>query len=235
MTRTAVAIRHVAFEDLGAFEATFFENGLDVRYLDVGLDDLSQLDPGADEVAVILGGPIGACDDRVYPFLRQEMTYLERRIAQERATVGICLGAQLMARALGARVYPANEKEIGFFPVDLTAEGSSSCLASIRDATVLHWHGDTFDLPRGAVRLASTRICENQAFSYGRNAIGFQFHPELGAKGFERWLIGHALELATAGIDVDKLRSQHESARFDLEKRARACLRSYLDNCFNAV
>ena len=135
-----------------------------------------------------------------------------------------------MARSLGARVYPTSQKEIGLFPVDLTPEGNNCCLASIRDAAVLHWHGDTFDLPKGAVRLASTRICENQAFCYGRNALGFQFHPEVGAKGFERWLIGHTLELTIAGIDVNRLRSEHESARFDLEKRARACLRSYLDN-----
>jgi GMP synthase (glutamine-hydrolysing) len=230
MARTVVAIRHVAFEDLGAFEAVFLENGLDVRYLDVGRDDLSRLNPGQDEVAVILGGPIGAYDDRIYTFLRQEIAYIERRIAQGRSTIGICLGAQLMARSLGARVYPASEKEIGFFPIDLTPEGRSSCLTSVRDAAVLHWHGDTFDLPPGAVRLASTRICENQAFSYGRNAIGFQFHPEMGAKGFESWLIGHALELAAVGIDVNKLRSQHESARFDLERRARDCLRLWLGN-----
>jgi GMP synthase (glutamine-hydrolysing) len=228
MTRTALAIRHVAFEDLGAFEAVLLESGLAVRYLDAGLDDLDQLDPGQDDVAVILGGPIGAYDDRIYPFLRQEMAYIEKRIAQERPTIGICLGSQLMARSLGARVYPADEKEIGFFPVELTPEGNRSCLAAIGDAVVLHWHGDTFDLPKGAVRLASTRICENQAFSYGRSAIGFQFHPEIGAKGFERWLIGHALELATVGIDVNTLRDEHESARFDLERRARECLRRLL-------
>jgi GMP synthase (glutamine-hydrolysing) len=230
MTPTAVAIRHVAFEDLGAFETVFLENGLNVRYLDVGFDDLSRLDPGQDEVAVILGGPIGACDDRSYPFLRHEVAYIEKRIAAGHPTIGICLGAQLMARSLGARVYPASEKEIGFFPVELTPDGGKSCLASIRDTAVLHWHGDTFDLPPGAVRLASTRICENQAFSCGRNAIGFQFHPEIGAKGFERWLIGHTLELAVAGIDVNTLRNQHESARVDLERRARECLRLWLGN-----
>jgi len=230
-----IAIRHLAFEDLGAFEAVFLERGLEVRYFDVGLDDLSRLDPEQDEVAVILGGPIGAYDDRTYPFLHQEVAYIEKRMVRGLPTIGICLGAQLMARSFGARVYPACKKEIGFFPVDLTPEGDSSCLAYIRGAPVLHWHGDTFDLPTGAVRLASTPICENQAFSYGRNAIGFQFHPEMGAMGFERWLIGHALELAVAGIDVNKLRSEHESVRFDLERRAHECLRVWLSNVGEAA
>ena len=180
MTRTVVAIRHLAFEDLGAFEDVFREGGLDVRYVDAGLDDLASLDSGEDDIAVILGGPIGACDDRKYPFLKAEAAYIEKRLAHGRATLGICLGAQLMARSLGARVYPATEKEIGFFPICLTREGNRSCLASLLGEVVLHWHGDTFDLPSGAKRLASTRICENQAFSFGDNAIAFQFHPEIG-------------------------------------------------------
>ena len=228
MTRTVVAIRHVAFEDLGAFEAVFLESGFDVRYVEAGVDDLGGLDPGDDEIAVILGGPIGACDDRQYPFLKREIAYIERRLERGRAIIGICLGAQLMARTLGARVYPATGKEIGFFPIDLTRDGNRSCLASVLDARVLHWHGDTFDLPAGAVRLASTQVCENQAFSYGDNAIAFQFHPEMGSIGFERWLIGHTLELAIAGIDVNELRREYESVRFDLESRARQCLRLWL-------
>jgi GMP synthase (glutamine-hydrolysing) len=218
----------LAFEDLGAFEAVFLESGLDVRYVDAGVDDLSCLNAGDDDIAVILGGPIGACDDRIYPFLKTEAAYIEERLARGRATVGICLGAQLMARSLGARVYPATAKEIGFFPVDLTRDGNRSCLASVLGAPVLHWHGDTFDLPAGAVRLASTRICENQAFSYGDNAIAFQFHPEMGSIGFERWLIGHTVELGGAGIDVNGLRQEYQSVRFDLETRARLCLRLWL-------
>ncbi|MGY3484670.1 GMP synthase (glutamine-hydrolyzing) [Bradyrhizobium sp. USDA 4011] len=229
MTRTVVAIRHLAFEDLGAFEDVFRQSGLDVRYVDAGIDDLSSLDPGDDDIAVILGGPIGAYDDSKYPFLKVEADYIERRLGHKRATLGICLGAQLMARSLGARVYPANDKEIGFFPVDMTRDGNRSCLASLLGEPVLHWHGDTFDLPSGAVRLASTQICENQAFSFGDNAIAFQFHPELGSVGFERWLIGHTCELAVVGIDVCKLRREYKSLRFKLEARARACLRLWLN------
>jgi GMP synthase (glutamine-hydrolysing) len=228
MTGTVIAIRHLPFEDLGAFEAVFLECGLDVRYVEAGIDDLSRLDPGDDDITVILGGPIGACDDRIYPFLKAEAAYLGEGLTRGHAMIGICLGAQLMARVLGSRIYPASEKEIGFFPVDLTRAGNRSCLASVRSARVLHWHGDTFDLPAGAVRLASTRVCENQAFSYGDNAIAFQFHPEMGSIGFERWLIGHTLELAVAGIDVNELRKNYELLRFDLESQARQCLRLWL-------
>ena len=101
-------------------------------------------------------------------------------------------------------------------------------MASVLGARVLHWHGDTFDLPAGALRLASTRVCENQAFSYGDNAIGFQFHPEMGSTGFERWLIAHTVELTVANIDVNELRRNYELVRFDLESRARECLRLWL-------
>jgi GMP synthase (glutamine-hydrolysing) len=228
MTRTVVAIRHLAFEDLGVFETVFRESGFDVRYVDAGLDGLDDLNPGEDDIAVVLGGPIGACDDRLYPFLKAELAYIDKRLQRGRATIGICLGAQLMARSLGARVYPASRKEIGFFPVDLTPAGHQSCLAGIAGARVLHWHGDTFDLPDGATRLASTPVCENQAFSYAKNAIAFQFHPEVGSFGFERWLIGHSLELGLAEIDVNELRKDHESVRSELDLQARQCLRHWL-------
>ena len=224
MTRTAIAIRHLAFEDLGSFETVLVENGFQVRYIDAGINDFDHLDPAEDDVAIILGGPTGACDDRFYPTLKAEAAYIEERLLQGRPIMGICLGAQLIARSLGSRVYRASEKEIGFFAVDLTPRGGASCLASLRGAPVLHWHGDTFDLPTGAVKLASTRVCENQAFSYGDNAIAFQFHPEIGAAGFERWLVGHAFELDAARLDVNELRRKYHSIRFDLESRAHECL-----------
>jgi GMP synthase (glutamine-hydrolysing) len=155
----------------------------------------------------VLGGPIGAYEDDLYPWLKDEIALIAARLKAGKPTLGICLGAQLMARALGARVYPGRAKEIGWKRLTLTAEGEK-LLAPLRDLPVLHWHGDTVDLPEGATNLATTDVCDQQAFIYGRQALAFQFHPEAQEAGFERWLIGHAGEIAvTPDISVPQLRA----------------------------
>lgn len=203
--KTVLAIRHVPFEDLGAFGPALAQRGFMVRYAEAG-DRL--LNEALESLVVILGGPIGANDVDAYPFLAPELELIEKRLKRGAPTMGICLGAQMIAKVIGAKVYPARVKEIGIAPIRLTADGKSSCLAPFEaEPLTLHWHGDTFDLPRGAERLASTDICENQAFAFGPNVVGFQFHPEASDKGFERWLVGHSVELAAAGIDPRVLRA----------------------------
>ncbi|MEJ2118658.1 MAG: glutamine amidotransferase [Alphaproteobacteria bacterium] len=226
--QTVNVIRHLAFEDLGAFEPVLTQAGYSIRYHDIGVDDISALNPHDAGLLVVLGGPIGAYEDDKYPFLSGEIEHLAARLAADKPTMGICLGAQLMARALGARVYPGAEKEIGFAPLSLTESGRASCLGVFESEPVLHWHGDIFDLPDGATCLASTRVCPNQAFSYGANAIAFQFHPEAGGAGFERWLIGHTAELAQAGKDIPQLRAENERLAPGLKRRAETCLQQWL-------
>lgn len=219
--RSALAIRHVGFEDAGAFAPALRDAGYALNYWDAGGDEdaLRQADP---DLLIVLGGPIGADRDDLYPFLRQELALIENRLATRKPVLGICLGAQLIARAAGARIYPAPAREIGFAPIDLTAAGRASCLAPFaHDPITLHWHGDTFDLPQGAERLASTDVCENQAFSLGPGAIGFQFHPEAGHQSLEPWLVGHAAELAAAGVDVARLRADAGLYGPRLAKKAR--------------
>lgn len=207
----AIAIRHVAFEDLGTLAPLLAARGYDVRYLDAGVDDLHAA--AACDLAVILGGPIGVYEQDRYPFLREETRVIETRLATGLPTLGICLGAQLMAKALGAQVYPGSRKEIGWSPLSLSETGRRSALGVLGNPSVpvLHWHGDTFDLPAGAELLASTEITQNQAFAYGRHALALQFHIEAEPAKIERWLIGHTMELTTAGIDVAALR--HDTTR----------------------
>ena len=127
-------------------------------------------------------------------------------------------------------MYPSGVKEIGFAPITLTEAGRESCLAPFADDPVtLHWHGDTFDLPEGATLLTSTPACRNQAFSLGSSVIGFQFHPEAGGPGFERWLIGHTMELRAAGIDIGALRLQAAEHGVALARKADAVMNRWLD------
>jgi GMP synthase (glutamine-hydrolysing) len=207
MGLSVVAVRHVHFEHLGTFAGVLERAGWSIRIVDAGVEDVSGIDPSAPDLLVVLGGPIGAYEEDKYPFLRDELRLLEQRLASGRPVIGICLGAQLMARALGARVYPGPAKEIGWHPLTLTAAGQESPLVHLDGVPVLHWHGDTFDLPQGAQLLASTDICRHQAFALGRNVLGLQFHAEVDAADIERWLIGHASEIASAGIDVTSLRA----------------------------
>jgi GMP synthase (glutamine-hydrolysing) len=227
--KTAAAIRHVHFEDLGAFETVLTGSGYHVQYWDAGICDLHATELANSDLLVVLGGPIGVYETDRYPFLTDEIALIEKRLNFARPALGICLGAQLFARGLGASVYPGPAKEIGWAPVTLTAAGKRSPLKSLENVSVLHWHGDTFDLPEGAELLASTSICRNQAFSYGKSVLAFQFHPEASAKNFERWVIGHAVEISNApGVSVTNLRS--ETARFAPESAplGQQCLREWL-------
>jgi GMP synthase (glutamine-hydrolysing) len=226
--KTAIAIRHVAFEDLGSFAGELHDQGYHLHYFDAAAGIPGQAGMEAD-LLVVLGGPIGAYDEADYPFLKEELRLLAHRLQHGLPTLGICLGAQLMARALGARVYPGAVKEIGWKEITLTEAGVHSVLAPLQGIPVLHWHGDTFDLPAGAVRLASSDLYENQAFAHGEHALALQFHPEVTEAGLEHWLIGHAAEInATPGVTVAGLRADVQRYGAALAPRGRLCLADWL-------
>jgi GMP synthase (glutamine-hydrolysing) len=223
MNQEVLAIRHVHFEDLGSLELVLGERGRPVRYLDVGFARIEAPNPVSPSLMVVLGGPISATDDALYPTLVPLLSMIERRIEAGLPTLGICLGAQLIARTLGARVYPASHAELGWEPLTLTDAGRASPVRHLDGAqtSMLHWHGDTFDLPANATRLASTSACENQAFAWGDHVLALQCHPEIRADRFEPWLIGNAGELVGHGIDARRLRA--ETAQFGPALEAAAC------------
>jgi GMP synthase (glutamine-hydrolysing) len=229
--RHAVAIRHVAFEDLGNLADVLRQHGFEITYRDAGLDTLADVDALAPDLLVVLGAPIGAYEDNAYPFLRDEMRLLERRLEADSPTIGICLGAQLMARVLGARVYAGAQREIGWGPLALSGAGLRSPMAHLSsDRTpVLHWHNDTFDRPVGAIHLASTAITHNQAFAWRSRCLAMQFHPEVVLRGFEHWLIGHACEInTTSGCSVAGLREDTKRYAPQLDLQARRFWKAWL-------
>ncbi|HWM83013.1 MAG TPA: glutamine amidotransferase [Pseudolabrys sp.] len=205
---TCLAIRHVAFEDAGLLSGLLAERGFSLRYIEAGVDRLDPAAVVAADLLVILGGPIGVYEVEQYPFLRDELAAICARLDERKATLGICLGAQLIARALGADVAPGPRKEIGWAPVTLSEAGRKSVLNALADVPVLHWHGDNAALAAGAVTLASTAACPHQAFAVGKTILALQFHIEADPARIEQWLVGHTVELGKAGVDPRTIRQQ---------------------------
>ncbi|HZT69175.1 MAG TPA: type 1 glutamine amidotransferase [Terriglobia bacterium] len=179
-------IQHVPFEGPGAIAEWAQVRGHSIsrteQWRDERLPSMEEFD-----LLVMMGGPMSANDDREFPWLAAEKRFITEAVEGRKAVLGVCLGAQLVANVLGARVYRNPEKEVGWFPVRLTHEAAKSQMFSgfPPTMTVLHWHGETFDLPVGAVRLAESEFCHNQAFEIGGRVLGLQFHMEVLPEGLE--------------------------------------------------
>jgi GMP synthase-like glutamine amidotransferase len=184
-----VALRHVPHEGLGLLEEILSERGLVYRVL-----DLPKQGPRftTDQLAglIVLGGPMNVDEIDRYPFLADEVHWIRQALAARLPVLGICLGAQLLAKALGARVFPNPIKEIGWYPIDWTAGAADDALFAgcAASPVVFQWHGDTFGLPSGATLLATSALCRQQAFRFGSSAYGLQFHIEVTAPIIAGWL-----------------------------------------------
>lgn len=193
---SCTVIRHVEIEDLGYIGESLERAGIRSRYVDADSLPDDELTAGGGGL-IVLGGPMGVYEADRYPFLDAEIELIQAFLAGERPVLGICLGAQLVAAAAGARVYPGDRgKEIGWAPVQLTDAGLSDPLwAGFPERfQTFHWHGDTFDLPAGAALLARTERYA-QAFRLGPTAYGVQFHPEVVPPQLESWIRAYRLEL----------------------------------------
>jgi GMP synthase (glutamine-hydrolysing) len=230
--RQAVALTHVPFEDLGSLQAVLDRRGFRTTTLDAFHARREQALIAACDLLVVMGGPIGVYDDEDYPFLKDEIGAIRLRLEAHQPVLGICLGAQLIAAALGARVYPgAAGAEIGWKAIEAAETETPHWFSPLLrpGLRLLHWHGDTFDLPPGVLRLAKTDLYENQAFAAGKDALALQFHPEVTAEGLERWYIGHAAELHLWGLSVPVLRAEGERYAAELAEPARRFWELWLD------
>jgi GMP synthase-like glutamine amidotransferase len=173
------AIQHVAFEGLGHIGTWIIDHGHSLTMTRLYAGE-SLPDPADFDRLVIMGGPMNIYEDERYPWLAGERRFIRQAIAAGKSAVGICLGAQLLADALGSTVYPGKNKEIGWLPIQVTEAGHQSRLFQGLPAAplVFHWHGDTFDIPAGAVHLARSEGCESQAFLFDERILGLQFHLE---------------------------------------------------------
>jgi GMP synthase (glutamine-hydrolysing) len=195
----ALVVEHAEHEGPGYLGAALTAAGAQIELVRTWAGDaLPSRDGAGYDLVVVLGGAMSANE----PALDGEAALLAASARAGRATIGICLGAQLLARGLGARVYPGEAPEIGVFPITLTDAGRATpLLAALDGAPVFHWHHDTFTLPPGATLLASSARYAHQAYAAGARALGVQFHPECDRATRLDWGARDAAELAALGID----------------------------------
>ena len=221
--------QHVPFEGLGAIEPWLAAHGAEVAW--TRFFERPQL-PAADSYdwLVVLGGPMSVNDEATLPWLRDEKRAVSAAIGAGRTVLGICLGAQLIASACGAKVAPNREREIGWFPIERVApqEAHPVARALTASAEVFHWHGETFALPPGALHLARSAACDAQAFAIGRRVVGLQFHLET-TPAAARSLIEHCPDDLRPGKYV-----QTADAMLDDASRF-ARLRARLDAVLDAI
>ncbi len=185
-----LVFQHVAHEILGTLDPVLKDSGFRIKY--VNFERHPHFVPGLEgyDGLIVLGGPMNVDEVDKYPFLEREVHSIRKALGSGMPVLGICLGSQLIAKALGARVYKNEEKEIGWYDLSPTGAGGRDPLISHFSGTekIFQWHGDTFDIPPGAELLASSPLCRNQAFRYGENVYGLQFHLEVDEPMVERWL-----------------------------------------------
>lgn len=208
--KSALIIRHVPYEGVAAYRAPIEAAGYAVDRIDVADPAFPQVDLAAPDLLIMMGGPMGVYEHDQHPWIACQLRRLAWRIEAGRPTLGVCFGAQMIAAAMGARVYPGPHMEIGFHPVDL--HEPDGLLRHVADLPVLHWHGDTFDLPEDVELLASSPLYRHQAFRRGANILALQFHAEMGLDPrFEAWIAEGSEALARAGVAEADLRAAHDS------------------------
>ena len=227
--RTALVLRHDSAIGLGNLGPTLEAHGYEIVTVDAPSTDVSALDALEPDLVVVLGGDEAAYETDRYPYLADEIRLLEARVAAEAPVFGVCLGAQLLAKTLGARVYKGPRKEVGWLEVEPTEAGADSPVRHFAGVPAVQWHGDSFELPEGTERLATSAQYENQAFGIGEWLLAVQFHPEVTDEIHEEWLREWGDELPEYGVTPEQLREQRAGYGPAANAASAALLGEYLD------
>lgn len=211
MTRkTALIIRHVPYEGVAGFRVPIEAAGYQLDRIDVSDPVFATLDLTRHDLLIMMGGPMGVYEQDQYPWIGCQLRRLTKRLEADRPTLGVCFGAQMIAAALGADVYPGPAKEVGFHPLRVRENAMNGPLRHLVDVPVLHWHGDTFTMPTGVELLASSHLYDHQAFRRGANLLALQFHAEMGLdERFDAWIEQWPGAVIEAGGDEAGLRAAH--------------------------
>jgi GMP synthase (glutamine-hydrolysing) len=183
---------------------------------------------------VLMGGPVGVYQADDYPFIGQEIEILKARLAADKPTIGVCLGSQMMAKALGSEVYPGTAgKELGWYPLQVNDAGKGGPARHLDGAMteMFHWHGDTFDLPEGTELIASSAQYANQIYTHGENALGLQCHPEVMAQQLQEWFVMFTGQITgdDALVGIEQLRAETADNIETLNRQAGLFFNEWLD------
>ena len=224
-----LVIKHIECEGLGHFEGHIKEGGFKIEYINTEKGGWRN-DPSGFDALILMGGPMGVYETDRYPFLLREMDLIRSFYRMDKPVLGICLGAQLIAQALGGKVYRGDRKEIGWYRIYLTGEGRRDPLfEAMPDVPVVfQWHGDTFELPDDGVRLAYSYIYPNQAFRVGDRVYGLQFHLEVTEEMVCSWIAEYRDELEREGIRTAPILEGTERYIHSLNGYAEGFIRRFL-------
>ena len=208
--------QHVPHEILGTFDPLLKKRGVRMRYVNFSRGVVDSINLDNYDGLIVLGGPMSVNELDQYPHLKEEMYWIKKAIDQDLFVLGICLGAQLISKALGGEITKSPSPEIGWFDIKLNSEGKEDPLFEFFDETqkIFQWHGDAFSIPKGAINLASSVGCPHQAFRYGKKVYGFQFHLEVNRGLIDRWLDHEVnkseLERHEKNMDIPLIRKETE-------------------------
>ncbi|MCK5512488.1 MAG: type 1 glutamine amidotransferase [Thermodesulfovibrionia bacterium] len=212
---SALICKNIEAEGPGTIEDYLERENIAYKIVDLSMGE-NIPDPDSFDTLILMGGPMSANEGEMYPYLKEEEKLVRSFLSQEKKILGICLGAQIMAKTLGAKVYFGSEKEIGWYDIELTGGGLKdpymrklALHSEVKDFwkkfKVFHWHGETFNIPEGAVRLASSELYPNQAFRYGDKAYAFQFHIEVSKEMIYDWFRNNTEKFNSLKSETEKL------------------------------